>query len=87
MYESYNLYVRHELYHTLKDASRHNRDRILAFIESLPSDPFQSGDYTEEDPSGRSCQVKVVGKYALYFWADHPAKEMKIVDLIDADLK
>ena len=59
--------------------------RIIAFIESLSSDPFQQGDYTETDSAGRNCQVKIIGKHAVYFWADHAVKEVKVVDLIDAD--
>lgn len=81
----YELYVRHEIYHVVQGASRSTRDRIVAFIESLPADPFQSGDYSEPDATGRPCQVKIIGKYAVYFWADHAVKEVKVVDLVDAD--
>ena len=87
MHTSYELYVRHEVYHAMRSGSRHSRDRIVAFIETLPSDPFQTGDYSEPDPTGRPCQVKIIEKYAVYFWADHAAKEVRVVDLVDADLR
>ncbi len=87
MSASYELYVRHEIYHVIRGSSHHSRDRIVAFIESLSSDPFQTGDYSEPDPTGRPCQVKVIGKYAVYFWVDHAVKEVRVVDLVDADLR
>jgi len=70
----YELFIRHEVYHELRAASRPSRNRILTFMESLPADPFQSGDYSEADETGRPCQVKIIGKYAMYFWTDHAAK-------------
>jgi hypothetical protein len=54
-------------------------------LESLPADPFQVGDYSEPDTTGRPCQVKIIGKHAVYFWADHAGKEVRVVDLVDAD--
>ena len=81
----YELYVRHEVNQRLKKIRGKNREKIFRFIESLINDPFQSGDDIEIDRSGREYQVKIIGKYALYYWADHPVKEVKIVDLIDAD--
>jgi len=81
----YGLFVRHEVFQAVLTATRTSRMRIIAFIESLSSDPFQQGDYTETDSAGRNCQVKIIGKHAVYFWADHAVKEVKVVDLIDAD--
>jgi hypothetical protein len=82
---SYDLYVRHEVYHALRSLSRSHREVMLSFIESLPANPFRAGDFTETDQAGRPCQVILLGKYALYFWADHAAKEIRVIDLIDAD--
>lgn len=83
----YALYIRHEVYQVVRTGSRATRDRIIAFLESLPTNPFQSGDYSETDSTGRDCQVRIIGKYAVYFWADHAVKEVKVIDIIDADLK
>ncbi len=87
MQVNYALFIRHEAYDVVVAASRGARDRIMKFIESLPADPFQSGDYLETDSTGRDCQVKIIGKYAVYFWTDHAVKEVKVVDVIDADRK
>ena len=82
---SYELYVRHEIYYLLREIPRSSRDRILTFVDSITADPFQSGDYAEPDATGRRCQVRIIGKYAIYFWVDHAVKEIRIIDLIDAD--
>jgi hypothetical protein len=87
MQASYELYVRHEFNVALLSASRNYREQITRFIESLAGNPFQTGDYSENDSSGRLCSVKVIGKFAVYFWADHAAKEVRVVDLLDADMK
>ena len=33
----------------------------------------------------RDIEVKVAGSYSLYFFADHAAKEVKIVDCLRSD--
>jgi hypothetical protein len=85
MPSDYELYVRHEVYEMLRMASRSNRRRVIAFLETLPADPFHEGDYNESDQTGRECQVEIVGKYAVYFRVDHAVREVRVVDLIDAD--
>jgi hypothetical protein len=47
----------------------------------LREDPFRKGDYSERDEIGREIEVVVVGRFAVLFWADHPVKEIKIVEL------
>ncbi len=81
----YELYVRHEVYQALTLIRGSNRQRILNFIEYLATNPFDEGDYSERDRTGRNCQVRILGKYAVYYWPDHVEKEVRIVDLIDAD--
>jgi hypothetical protein len=31
------------------------------------------------------AQAKIIGSFALLFWADHPVSEVKVVDLVPAD--
>ncbi len=56
-----------------------------ALLEYLAGNPFDEGDYVASDSSGRECQVRIIGPYALFYWSDHAEKEVRIVDLIDAD--
>jgi hypothetical protein len=46
-----------------------------------PGIHFRSGDYVERDKIGRPLQVLILGRQAVFFWADHAVKEIKIIDL------
>jgi hypothetical protein len=65
--------------------SRQDRDKILSFLESLAEKPASRGDFEERDEAGRPVQIKVIGNYALTFWADHAVKEIKVVKVEKAD--
>jgi len=54
-------------------------------MDSLASDPFQEGSDVARDSSGREYQIRVVGKLVVYYWVDHAEKEVRIVDVVDAD--
>ena len=86
MGSAYDLYVRHEVYLAIGSIKNKPRGEIIRFLESLSSDPFQKGDYQDRTPEGREIQVKVIGSYALLYWVDHPVREVKVVDLVQADV-
>ena len=69
----------------LERPSRFERDRILSFLESLADNPWKRGDYEERDDVGHPIQIKIIGDYALTFWADHAVKEVKVTRLEKAD--
>jgi hypothetical protein len=85
MATEYSVYVRHEVYLRLGKVPVRQRSRLLSFFDSLERDPFQHGDYEVISPEDRQIQVKIIGSYALLFWADHPVSEIKVVDLVPAD--
>ena len=82
---SYALFIRHEVYQFLQSVSARDQERFCDFVESLADDPFRAGDATTLDEHGRVIQVKMLGRLVLYFWADHAAKEVRVVDLADSD--
>lgn len=82
---SYQVFVRHEVYLALQGVRNTYRDRILTFIESLADNPFMDGDQSGRDQSGRLHQIKIIGNCAVYYWADHGEKEVRVVDLIESD--
>ena len=57
----------------------------MSFIRSLAASPQIPGDFTDEDASGRTRQVKIVGRYAITFWVDEPAKAVMVVAVKPAD--
>jgi len=62
------------------------RALILAFLDQLQFNPNRPGDYEETDSVGRRIQIKIIGKYALTYWADHAVKEVKVTNIELADL-
>lgn len=82
---SYDLFIRHEVYQFLQGVSTRDQERFCDFVESLASDPFRHGDATTLDEHGRAIQVKVLGRLVLFYWADHAAKEVRVVDLSTTD--
>ncbi len=60
------------------------RKLIIAF-NNLRDHPFTLGDYTDQDPSLRIRQIKIVADYAVTYWLDDPVKAIMIVDIKPAD--
>ncbi len=81
----YSLFVRHELYEVIRQMRPSWRASVIRFLESLALDPFQTGDYTERDSSDRNLQVKILGPWAVVYWADHAVTEVKVVQILASD--
>ena len=77
----HRVFIAAEVIAFLKTCTRREQLLITRLFEELVNDPFRAGDYVERDETGRPIQVKIIGRYAVFFWADHPVKEVKIVDL------
>jgi hypothetical protein len=71
----------------LEKPSRRDRELILNFLEALARDPYAKGDYEEPDEVGRAVQIRVMGRYALTYWADHAVREVKVMKIELADQK
>ena len=69
----------------LERPSRRQRDQILHFLQILANNPTKPGDYEEHDAVGRPIQIKIVGDYALTYWADHAVREVKVIQIEKAD--
>lgn len=61
----YRIYLRLEVVQAMQALARSEKGRMGRFIDSLAADPFKAGDYTELDETGRSIQVKVLGRLAV----------------------
>ena len=81
----YEIFLRGEVVDSLRKIRAKPRKLVAAYIDSLASNPFADGDYAVKDAAARDIQIKVIGEYALTFWTDHPAKEVKIIDIRSAD--
>ena len=81
----YELYLRNEVFAFLRQCRRTDREALLTFLRAIADDPHRRGDFTERDRSDRDLEVLVFRGYAVVYWADHPVKELKVVDIRYAD--
>ena len=61
------------------------REAVMKFIRALADAPNTAGDFTEKDNTGRVVEVKIIGRYAITFWADHAVSEIKVTHIKSAD--
>lgn len=61
------------------------RQKVMNFIRSLATNPNSTGDFSERDEVGRTIYVKIVGRCAVTFWADHAVSEIKVTHIKPAD--
>ena len=80
----YTIYINEATLATAPKAGE-PRQQVMNFIRSLADNPNTPGDFSEADGAGRNVQVKLVGRYALTFWADHAVSEIKITHIQLAD--
>lgn len=66
-------------------AFRRQREKVMQFIRSLAENPNTGGDFSEPDDARRTVQVKIIGRYAITFWADHAVSEIKVTHVKAAD--
>lgn len=78
---SYSVFVESHIAESLPQLKLKERSQILKLLKKLRSNPFLEGDYVERDNIGRPVQVVILANHALWFWADHAVKEVKIIDL------
>ena len=80
----YQVYINQE---ALLSAPRSGASRkaVMDFVHSLATDPHSTGDFAERDEVGRTAYVKIVGRFAITFWADHPVSEVKVTHIKPAD--
>lgn len=66
-------------------ASGGQRRLIMSFVRSLAERPHTPGDFTDQDATLRTRQIKIVGHYAITYWVDDPVKAVMVVAVQPAD--
>lgn len=77
----YRVFIAAEVLDAMRACRGREKVLITRLFEELAGDPFRTGDYVERDEIGRPIQVLIIGRHAVFFWVDHPVKEVKILDL------
>lgn len=78
---AYRVFIAADVVAFLRSCPKREQRIITRCLNDLGANPYRKGDYVEQDNIGRPIQVIIIGRYALYSWADHAVKELKIVDL------
>ena len=74
----YRIFLDLEVVETLRGIRIKDRRRIAEFLEALRVSPDLPGDFEEIGSSVRAYRIRIVGKWAVTYWADHPVTEVKI---------
>ncbi len=82
--EAYAVYIHLDLLEAVPGRGEQRR-RIMRFIRSLAEQPHTVGDFTDQDESLRTRQIKIVGDYAITYWVDEPVKAIMVVGVGAAD--
>ncbi len=77
----YDVVMRRTVAQRASSFSRGQRSRLEVFLDSLAVDPNQRGDFNDVDQTGRTNEAKVLHDLMVTYWADHAAREVRIVDL------
>ena len=64
---------------------RGERQRMRRRLLEIAAAPSHFSDFNEDDPSGRSHDVHLFGRYAIRYWDDFADRDLKIVDIIPSD--
>lgn len=80
----YAVYIHLDLLDSVPGRGEQRR-RIMNFIRSLAENPHTPGDYTDQDKSQRTRQIKIVARYAITYWVDEPVRSVMIVGVRPAD--
>ena len=82
MSDSYAIFLNRPVYEALIRLKGNKKKAIEKFIDYLSDNPFDEGDFTESDESGRLVHCKIIRDYAITYFPDHAVKELKIIELV-----
>ncbi len=82
MFESYSIYLRRSASEALSSIRNPKRKAIERFIDYLGENPFDEGDFSEEDESGRKTYCKIIRDHAISYYPDHAVKELKVLEIV-----
>ena len=82
MFAPYSIFLRRAAAESLKAIRGSRRHAVEKFLDYLSDNPFYEGDFTETDSTDRRVFCKIVRDYAISYYPDHPAKEIKILEIV-----
>ena len=82
--EAYAVFLHLDLLEIVPTRGEQRR-LIMRFVRSLADNPHTPGDFTDQDKSLRTRQIKIVGHYAVTYWVDDLVKAVMIVKVQPTD--
>ena len=55
---------------------------MLDLADQIARQPFQIGDYSTADATGRRVENLLLDGFLFSFWVDHAAREVRISEII-----
>ena len=81
MAENYRVFVHFEILDALPKSGK-RRETVIRFLEVLGQIAHFGGDYEKIEPrTGRSVNVSEISGFAITWWIDAPAMEIKVIDV------
>ncbi len=81
MTRPYSVFLHLEVTEALRSLDRSDRDEVLRFAHALAANPFQAGDFREQDHRGRSNEVKIIGRSAVVYYVDNADSEVRVLEV------
>ena len=81
MPDAYTVFMRRVAFKALEEVKGSRRKAVNLFIDYLAENPFEEGDFPEEDKDGKWVFTKVIRDYAITYYPDHGVKEVKILEI------
>jgi len=82
---NYTVFIAHPVLEASRSLPRATQVKPGRLIRKLTEDPFLRGEFQDHDDVGRPLEGVIVGEVAVFFWADHAVRKVKIVSLRSAD--
>jgi homoserine acetyltransferase len=76
---AYGFAVDGDALHFLLSRKSSERRELLKFFRALANDPYQEGDFREENAEGRSLEVALRGIFLITYWSDHAVRQVRVL--------
>jgi hypothetical protein len=75
---NYKYVLDEEVAEAVLQFSAAHREQLIRAFRFLTADPFQAGDASTHDSSGRAIQHKKFARWWVSFWTDHAVCEVEL---------
>jgi len=63
--------------------TRKRQRKLIGLLLQLAEEPYQLGDFESSDATGRRLENIILDDWRVTYWADHAARELRIMDVAE----